>query len=218
MSKFTDAERRAVMEESARLLADKPPPSPPAEPVREPELEPAAVDHLAEWRDWHDARDVERQAERERRQREELRAQADATTIFWDEIDRRVQAALAEQREQLIGLIQESARAVGDFADSVDKKLAKLERDLDQRRKEHARESYRVNDLAETHRREVEQLRKEVLRQVEARELAHTRQITSLQSELSRAHASLVQQHADDRADERHTATILELRELKRPN
>lgn len=66
-----------------------------------------------------------------RERREEREVVDGAWNDFWGEIDRRIQSALAEQREQIIDIIGESVRAVGDFADSVTKKLDQLERDRD---------------------------------------------------------------------------------------
>jgi len=63
MSKFSDQEKAAILRRSRELLSDdKPPVTPPAPAPRElPIPEP---DPVAEWREWHDARAAEREANR----------------------------------------------------------------------------------------------------------------------------------------------------------
>src|SRR5262249_973046 len=134
MSKFTDVERTEILRKSREILerGDEPPPR--EEPRKEnprtfwDEPRESAQER---WAREADEREAERQAARERMRREEREVVDGAWNDFWGEIDRRIQSALAEQREQIIDLIGESVRAVGDFADSVTKKLDQLERDRD---------------------------------------------------------------------------------------
>jgi hypothetical protein len=214
MSKFTPAEIARIRAESERLLRDDAERPEPAAPREVPPLE--FEDATTKWARQAEERNAERQAERTRRQREELRAQADAATIFWEEIDRRIQDALAAQAETFIAVVKEMASSCGELAEAVDRKLGELERGLKCQREERASH---LDKLGQAHDRRFDQLRGEIDRRLRDAEAAYAQRVVGLEHQLDRANVTLNQRHADKRADERHEATIIELRDLlKRPN
>jgi hypothetical protein len=122
MSKFTDAQRAAIFEQSRRLLSDDEPTPPPAEPERR-EVHIPEPDPIAEWKAWHDDRDAEREAARAELKREE-RADARARGQDWAAfIDARVEQRLAEYQARF----DELADASVEFSQSVLKALTRLD-------------------------------------------------------------------------------------------
>jgi hypothetical protein len=177
---------------------------------------PPVEDRLEQWRDRHDVRDQERATEREHRQRQERQVKANALEDFWASVDVRIAAALTEQRESLAGVIKEIAHAAGELSEAVDRKLSELERGLNRGREERASH---LDKVERAHARRFDDLRGEIDRRLRDAEAAYAQRVMGLEHQLDRANVSLNQQHADKRADERHEATIIELRDLlKRPN
>src|SRR5262245_52040416 len=118
MKHYSPEERAAVLQKSRELLSDEPPTPPPA-PAPSPPTLVEEADPVREWRDWHDARDREREAVRaqmrseERREREGMaRAQA------LDGAEARI-TGLEERMTEVERQIAELSRAIEDFSNAV---------------------------------------------------------------------------------------------------
>jgi hypothetical protein len=122
MSRFTDAERRAVMEESRRILSEEPPPLPEPAPVpREVRIE--FEDDLDRWRREADASDRECEQNRAALRRSERETRSQERTI--DRLNAEV-AALRNDHNALAAAANEQARALIEFGNTVETKLVAL--------------------------------------------------------------------------------------------
>ena len=131
MSRYTPEQIARVRAESERLLRDEPRPA-----ARAPAStrEPPPRDHIAEWAEWHDARDAERRAAKavmRRQAREEQQGNADAAVDFWRAVDARIAAALAEHERGILDIIREGLAGTGDLAEVVGRRLDLMEVTLD---------------------------------------------------------------------------------------
>jgi hypothetical protein len=144
---MTEAEKEAVRRESRRILEERENPTRPiptavCEPVRVPEPQ----DPIAEWRDWHNARDAERQAAKAELRREERNARATQDLAGID-----VRLAALEERmaavEQAVASFGEVINGTVSFSNAATTKLhavealtERLDRTLDTLKTTHARE------------------------------------------------------------------------------
>src|SRR5262245_5983559 len=69
-------------------------------------------------------------AELRRQERDIVRSQPRPQSVDWDAIDLRIATALAEERRELIGKIQDVAESTVAFSNAVDSKLRQIEKQL----------------------------------------------------------------------------------------
>jgi hypothetical protein len=135
MGRFSPEQIAAIRRESERLLRDdKPAPRPePAPTPREARL--PEIDAVQEWRDWHEARDQEREDERAEMRREQRDAERERAAGWAAYVDSRIAAALAERQHELIAL----ARGTLEFSNAVTARLQKMEQLIDKLDAAHAK-------------------------------------------------------------------------------
>jgi hypothetical protein len=125
MSRFSDSERAEIIRKSREILERGDAPPPPAPPVREVVVPES--DAVAEWAEWHDARDREREINRAGMRRESAAA-ARAQTADRAAIDT-LAAELAALRRDFDAQAEAGnavARGLIDFSNSVTTRLHAL--------------------------------------------------------------------------------------------
>jgi hypothetical protein len=190
---MTEAERERIRAESRRLLEADGSPVPP--PVREDVRIPEPPDPVQEWREWHDARDVERQAakaelrRKERAMHTEYEAGVDVRLV---ELERRLVQRLAAV-EQRLEAFDAVANGTVTFSNAVTERLEEL-----------ASLAHKVDKALETmrhvHARECDALRDRLA----ASEASHSRETAMLVKQLSDAQRELdvranLREHAANR-------------------
>jgi DNA repair exonuclease SbcCD ATPase subunit len=194
MSRFTDAERATIRRESERLLRDppaRPEPAPPRE-VHVPEVDP-----VQEWREWHDARDREREANRAANRR-----QADDPTLAGfaaigsrlDALEERMAAV-----EQALAGLNALANGAAQFSNATVARLEELAACAN-------KAGLTFETVRALHERQVEHLRNRLAASeaASARESAFLgRQLAEARRELDALHGKVDRERDRERTDTR---------------
>jgi hypothetical protein len=130
MSRYTPEQIARIRAESARLLRDDPPPRSEPRPDPPREVRIPTPDPVQEWRDWHDARDREREANRaELRRQEGDNARVLSAIGRVAELERRV-VELEQSLATSDAMMQEFAQGAETFSRAVDEVLLRMEKKL----------------------------------------------------------------------------------------
>jgi hypothetical protein len=197
VTKFTDAERDRIFEESRRILSDEPraPPAPRPEAYTPVSIEP--VDAIAKWAAEADAADREREANRARMRREERAAEAAALRTRQDSAELEQRLSSIEARLDVIEQHLEAFNAVANgtmtFSNAVTERLEELASLAN-------KAGVALETMRMVHAREVGALRDRLA----ASEASHSRETAMLVKELSDARREIdvrnnLREHAANR-------------------